>query len=219
MHTRAGERASSSISDNSKLEEAMNNLASKLKLHEKSSEKNNVEGKKYRDAKTAAQAAFDFAAHAAEAAKAAVELARNKKNDPDTTSGSSKSKDGGDGDANLKDKNTVSKEFDSNKIYATGSTLSSTSGEEHMEKTRHRSHCKESERENKKAENEENDSSLWSGSIKFGSLLENQEDSISDMKSNLQKSQADVLKSGASPSNFGRRPLSVRTRLASRLSS
>ncbi|GKV16819.1 hypothetical protein SLEP1_g27400 [Rubroshorea leprosula] len=218
-HTGAGEKASSSISYNSKLEEDMNNLASKLKLQEKPSKKNNVEGKKYRDAKTAAQAAFDFAAHAAEAAKAAVELATNKKNDPDSTSGSSKSKDGGDGDANLKDKKKVSKEFDSNKINATGSSLSSTSGGEDMEKSRHRSHRKESERENKKAEKGENDSNSGSGSRKFGSLLKNQEDSISAMKSSLQKPGADALKSGASPSNFGRRPLSVRTRLASRLRS
>lgn len=65
--------SSISVSDDLSLEEDTNNLAAKLKLDGK---------EKYRNAKTAAEAAFNFATHAAEAAKAAMELARTKKNDP-----------------------------------------------------------------------------------------------------------------------------------------
>ncbi|XWS30699.1 hypothetical protein CRYUN_Cryun23aG0009700 [Craigia yunnanensis] len=148
--------------ENAKLEDANQNLAFKLKLDEKSSERKSAR-KKYIDAESAAQAAYKFASDAAEAARAAVYLAQPHQNDPKFPSSStketnvsdidesSKFRHKSDGSATCNENKKGNKGHDPFQMNATGVLSSKQEGGE-IPYNKNSSHQKESEERYKKTE-------------------------------------------------------------------
>ncbi|XP_022769633.1 IST1-like protein [Durio zibethinus] len=193
--------------ENAKLEDANQNLAFKMKLYEKSSERKNAR-KKYRDAESAAEAAYKFAADAAEAARAAVQLARPHQNDPNFPSSStqetnvsdvnesSKFRRKTDGSATWKENKKGNTGHDPYQMNARG-ILSSKQGGGEISDNKNNSHHEESEERYKITELEKllHGLSLESSNGNFTAPLKCQEKlSLEKNSSSLQKAQADKVK-------------------------
>ncbi|XVF20550.1 hypothetical protein REPUB_Repub12eG0010100 [Reevesia pubescens] len=192
--------------DNDKFDDA--NQDFKRKLDEKYSERKNAK-KKYRDAECAAEAAYKFAADTAEAARAAVQLARPHQNDHNVprssseetivsdTDESSKFRHKTDhGSAIWKEKEKGNKGPDANQMNATG-ILNFKPGDGEIINNKNSSHHKEIEERYKMTELVKllHGLSSESGSRSFIASLKCQENSsLERNSSSLQKIQADQVK-------------------------
>ncbi|XP_021296717.1 uncharacterized protein LOC110425960 [Herrania umbratica] len=191
---------------NAKLEDANHNFAFKLKLDEKSSERKHAR-KEYRDAESAAQAAYKFAAEAAEAARAALQLTRPHQNDPNAPISSSqetnvsdidvssKFRRQADGGASWRENKKGNIGHDPYKMNATG-ILSTKARGGQISDNKNSSHHKESEERYKMTELETllRGLSSGSGSGSFTASLKCPEHSSSERNPSLQTFQADQVK-------------------------